>query len=473
MKRADNKTPLWRFLQNPIYYAVFVCLSAILIFNSAETIAISVYDAQQSTKNTSTPAPTPAASSEGTNSGKGVAYLMDGQTYRYTGEKIKVVYESVKINLDETPAVKINDTVMVPLKQAFAKQGIKVVYKYTKKLKKITISKNDKFIVMHLNDNTITVNQKTSTLPVAPLSVTYKKSGVKTILVPFEPIVRALGINYLWDEDMAVAQLSKPVLNFVGRKTYTNYRWSMSQYASIQMGRTGRASLAEYKRLVNPKKDTSYGFQYLRLDQYRDVDEEKFLSTYNYYIQNSCENKGFSPTRSVLYGKGKVMLAAAKKYNIDPMYFVSQTFLEAAHGTSKLARGISINRIALPSYARSKGKFITKKLGKKTKVYNLYGIKAYDSDPITGATSYAYYQGWTTVDKAIYGAAKFIKSNYFQAVPSQNTIFKFRFNPSNMNHQYATDPWYSEKIAQRILLFSRCYSTKALYTYDYPKYAGS
>lgn len=435
----------------------------------AEASAISLFDAQQSTQAPAAPAP---AADSAAKSSKGIPYEIDGQTYRYQGEKIKVVYESKRIDLDKTPAVTINGTVMVPIKQTFVKQGIKAVYKYTKKQKKITISKNDKFIVMHLNDASITVNQETTALPVAPVSVTYTKSGTKAILVPFREVVKALGINYLWDGDMSVAQLSKPVLNFVGKKTYTNYRWTLDQYASIQQKRTGRASVAEYKRLVNPKKDTSYGFQYLRLDQYREVDEEKFLSTYNYYIKNACENKGYGPERSVLYGKGKVMLAAAKKYSIDPMYFVSQTFLESAYGTSKLARGNTISRIALPSFARSGGKFITKKMGKKARVYNLYGIKAYDSDPFTGATSYAYYKGWTTVDKAIYGAAKFIRDSYFQATPSQNTIFKFRFNPSNLNHQYATDPWYSEKIAQRMLLFSRCYSTKALYTYDYPKYAG-
>lgn len=412
----------------------------------------------------------PAPSNKSTDTIKSVVYTINGQSCTYQGETINVVYESQKINLTKTPAVKINGTVMVPLKETFAKQGIKASYKYYKKLKKIKISKNDKFVIMHLNQPSITVNQTTTSLPVAPLSVTYKKSKVKTILVPFKEIVEALGINYLWDEDLGVAQLSKPVLNFIGKKTFTNYCWTLNEYAQIQKNRAGRASLAEYKRLINYKKDTSYGFQFLRLDQYRDVDEEKFISTFNYYIKNSCENRGMSPSRSVLYGKGKVMLAAAKKENIDPMYFVSQTFLESAYGTSSLARGNTISRVALPSYARSSGKFITKKIKKSVKVYNLYGIKAYDSDPRTGATSYAYYQGWTTVDKAIYGAAKFIRTNYFEASPSQNTIFKFRFNPSNLSHQYATDPWYAEKIAQRIMLFSNCYSTKALYMYDYPKF---
>lgn len=437
-----------------------MCLGTNIIATGAD--AISIWEIQ----NSATPAPSAASGKNAIT----VPYTIGGQEISYRGEKITVVYESKQINLQKTPAVKINGTVMVPLKETFASQGIKVSYKYYKKLKKITISKNDKFIVMHLNQPSITVNQNTSSLPQAPVSVTYSKSKVKTILVPFQEVVQALGINYLWDETLGVAQLSKPVLNFVGKKIFTPYNWTLNNYAAIQKKRTGRTSLAEYKRLVNYKKDTSYGFQFLRLDKFRPVNEEKFLSTYDYYIKNACENKGHGPSYSVLYGKGKVMLAAAKKEGIDPMYFVSQTFLESAYGTSSLARGNRINRVALPSYARSGGKFITKKIPKSATVYNLYGIKAYDSDPKTGATSHAYYKGWTTVDKAIYGAAKFIRENYFEAKPSQNTIFKFRFNPSNLNHQYATDPWYSEKIAQRILLFSRCYSTKALYTYDYPKF---
>ncbi len=443
-------------------FALFLCMCFSTNILSTDVDAISVWEIQ----NPSTPAPAAASGKNAIT----VPYNLGGQKASYRGEKITVVYESKQLNLQKTPAVKINGTVMVPLKETFASQGIKVRYKYNKKLKKITISKNDKFIVMHLNQPSITVNQNTSALPQAPVSVTYSKSEIKTILVPFREVVQALGINYLWDEALGVAQLSKPVLNFVGKKIFTRYKWTLNNYAMIQKNRSGRASLAEYKRLVNYKKDTSYGFQFLRLDKYRPVNEEKFLSTYNYYIKNACENKGRGPSYSVLYGKGKVMLAAAKKEGIDPMYFVSQTFLESAYGTSSLARGNRITRVALPSYARSGGKFITKKIPKSATVYNLYGIKAYDSDPKTGATSHAYYKGWTTVDKAIYGAAKFIRENYFEAKPSQNTIFKFRFNPSNLNHQYATDPWYSEKIAQRILLFSRCYSTKALYIYDYPKF---
>lgn len=371
--------------------ALLLCSSILAQTLAPQAQAISISEAF------ATPAPSSSSSrsstiNEATGKGKGVSYTIDGQTYRYTGESINVVYESKALNLTRTPAVTINGTVMVPLKEAFAKQGIKASYHYYKKIKKIKVTKNNKIVIMHLGDTTMTVNQKNSTLPQAPISVTYGKSKIKTILVPFREIVKALGINYLWDKDLGVAQLSKPVLNFVGKHYFTPYNWSLNTYASIQKSRVGRASLAEFKRLVNYKKDTTYGFQYLRLDQYREVDEKKFISTFNYFIKDRVKIMGYSPTRSVLYGKGDVMLAAAKKEGIDPMYFAAQTFIESAYGRSSLARGNRITKVALPSYARRGGKFITKNIKKSVKVYNLYGIKAYDSDPRVGATSYAYYQ---------------------------------------------------------------------------------
>ena len=344
--------------------ALLLCSSILAQTPAPQAQAISISEAF------ATPAPSSSSSrsstiNEATGKGKGVSYTIAGQTYRYTGESINVVYESKALNLTRTPAVTINGTVMVPLKEAFAKQGIKVSYHYYKKIKKIKVTKNNKIVIMHLGDTTMTVNQKNSTLPQAPISVTYGKSKIKTILVPFREIVKALGINYLWDKDLGVAQLSKPVLNFVGKHYFTPYNWSLNTYASIQKSRVGRASLAEFKRLVNYKKDTTYGFQYLRLDQYREVDEKKFISTFNYFIKDSCENNGSSPTRSVLYGKGDVMLAAAKKEGIDPMYFAAQTFIESAYGRSSLARGNRITKVALPSYARRGGKFITKNIKKE------------------------------------------------------------------------------------------------------------
>ena len=58
---------------------------------AAPASAISFYEAQQAG---STPAPVP----DNTDTSKGIPYTVNGQTYSYQGEKIKVVYESERIN---------------------------------------------------------------------------------------------------------------------------------------------------------------------------------------------------------------------------------------------------------------------------------------------------------------------------------------------------------------------------------------
>ena len=157
---------------------------------------------------------------------------------------------------------------------------------------------------------------------------------------------------------------------------------------------------------------------------------------------------------------------------MDPVYLVSETFLESANGTSWLEYKNRIKKISLRSYKRNKkGKFITKKIKKTTKVYNLYGIKAYDSDPYVGATSYAYHHGWTSVNKAIRGAAKYLRSNYIGSPYRQNTVFKMRYTfRRSIWHQYATGPDYAESIGNRMYWMSSVYSKKAKFLFDYPKY---
>ena len=120
-------------------FALFLCMCLSTNILSTDVDAISVWEIQ----NPSTPAPATASGKNAIT----VPYNVGSQEASYRGEKITVVYESKQLNLQKTPAVKINGTVMVPLKETFASQGIKVRYKYYKKLKKITISKNDKFIV--------------------------------------------------------------------------------------------------------------------------------------------------------------------------------------------------------------------------------------------------------------------------------------------------------------------------------------
>ena len=216
-------------------------------------------------------------------------------------------------------------------------------------------------------------------------------------------------------------------------------------------------------------------FQFLTLDTYREVN----ATTYNNLLNSKLKSG------SVLKNKGNVLIAAAKKYNIDPVYLLCQTILETGYGTSTLSQGKAITTIVsgksvvrdssknVTGFTTVNGKYVTSKISKKT-VYNLYGIKAYDSDPQLCGFSYAYYKGWTSVDAAIYGAAEYVSQQYIHsATYHQNTLYKFRYNPNIdcLWHEYATDPSYAKQIATIMYnQFKSAYSSNASFTYDKPKF---
>ena len=125
-------------------------------------------------------------------------------------------------------------------------------------------------------------------------------------------------------------------------------------------------------------------------------------------------------------------------------------------------------------FLKVNGKYITKKISSTT-VYNLYGIKAYDSDPQLCGSSYAYYMGWTSVDKAINGAAKYVSENYIHnASYQQNTLFKMRYNQKkdNLWHQYSTNPSYAEEIGNKMHEMKDVYDgCSNAFVYDRPSFA--
>lgn len=412
--------------------------------------------------------------SEGSNNGlmEGVCTINGTDVSAIDGQN-SIVYNSNIINISNTPIVTYNGTVMMAVKQTICNKGPKVAYEYNKKTKRVRLVWQNTVVTFYVGKSTMYANGKKYILQTAPVDVVYTVSGKKGILVPMEQVCSALGFLCSWNNDTKTLTLTKQTVSFSGEKITTKYPYSLKRYAKVQYKRSPKVSSKTYLKLVSTSKDTTEFFKYMRVDRYRSVDKKKFRQYYQYLIEDYCREAGISTKKSSLYNKADVFLRAAKKYKLDPVYLVCQTFLESAYGTSKLASGNTIKKVAYSSFARKKnGKFKTKNLKKKRKVYNLYGIKAYDADPFVGATSYAYYKKWTTVNKAIYGAAKYLKSNYIHSKYKQNTIFKMRFSPnkSSIWHQYATDPYYSEKIGQRMYLMSSCYSKSAKFVYDIPKY---
>ncbi|MEH7120959.1 glucosaminidase domain-containing protein, partial [Neobacillus vireti] len=161
--------------------------------------------------------------------------------------------------------------------------------------------------------------------------------------------------------------------------------------------------------------------------------------------------------KGILEGKAAAFLEASKKYNVNEVYLISHALLETGNGWSALAQGIMVDTVD------------GKKLDKPVKVYNMYGIGAFDSCPNTCGAETAYKKGWFTPEAAIIGGAEFIGAGYINAAVPQNTLYKMRWNAYNPSHQYATDIGWAVKQVNNI---KKIYDSLSSYTlfYDIPKY---
>ncbi|MBS4538836.1 SH3 domain-containing protein, partial [Clostridium sp. D2Q-11] len=172
----------------------------------------------------------------------------------------------------------------------------------------------------------------------------------------------------------------------------------------------------------------------------------------SYELNNILEGRG------ILNGEGQAFVDASIKHNINEIYLISHAFLETGYGTSSLAKGILVDTVD--------GKSVTPRV-----VYNMYGIGAYDSNPIGGGSEYAYKAGWFTPSQAIIGGAKFISERYVNnPTYKQDTLYKMKWNPNNpTSHQYATDIGWAYKQTSSIKrLYDLC--TDYALKFEIPKY---
>lgn len=224
---------------------------------------------------------------------------------------------------------------------------------------------------------------------------------------------------------------------------FTDYSISFDKVTSIQYEKeptvftsnASPASLSDVKHYANPQNFTSgYElYQFLDLSGSNGIDAQ----TLNNYLT----------AKGVLEGKGSVFIEAAEKYDISEIYLAVHACLESGNGSSRLARGVTINGET---------------------VYNMFGIGAVDSDPINRGAVYAYNEGWTTVDAAIRGGAEWIAKNYINS--GQNTLYKMRWNPDRPGtHQYATDVAWASKQAKTLYNMFNAFPSAKL-SFEFPLY---
>ncbi|WP_057556517.1 SH3 domain-containing protein [Paraclostridium sordellii] len=245
---------------------------------------------------------------------------------------------------------------------------------------------------------------------------------------------------------------------------YRNLSYSLQDHVNKQASKgngnmiSGRgfvqASRSDIEHYINPKNFTSSKsgmLQFLRLDSYKGGISASELNGY----LNSLSPA--SSGTNVFYNQGQAFLDAARKYNIDVVYLVGHSMVETGYGKSILAQGQ-----VLTSYKGSP-------LPKPVKVYNFFGIGAFDGTANLSGAEAAYKNGWTTVEKTIEGSAKWLSQNYIHnGGYDQNTLYKMRWSYEHLWHQYATDVNWANVISSVMSRLVGMYDTNSNLVYEVP-----
>jgi mannosyl-glycoprotein endo-beta-N-acetylglucosaminidase len=225
-----------------------------------------------------------------------------------------------------------------------------------------------------------------------------------------------------------------------------------------------REQVAYYLNPSNFKEGTDSFFQFLLLDKPTNI--------------NGTQLNKFLINKGSLTNQGDAFAQAAQKYGINEVYLVSHTLHETGAGTSyesQLSKGVSTWTKLKPNSCTpvldKNGKPVIMKI--PYKVYNFYGISAYDDCPLDAGAQYAYENGWDTPAKAIIGGANFIKDGYINR--GQNTLYKMRWDPAyaeennRYGKQYATHIMWADIQAKNI---AKMYSQIDGYflSFDVPTY---
>lgn len=208
--------------------------------------------------------------------------------------------------------------------------------------------------------------------------------------------------GYMKTEDLQALDASKDFIPYYESDGHRFYHY-VSQYASIPV--------------ASHLSDMEVGKKYYSADglHFEDFNLEnpflfKDLTEVTNYSAEDLD-KVFSLlniNNSLLENKGAIFKEAEEHYHINALYLLAHSALESDWGRSKIARDKN----------------------------NFFGITAYDTTPYLSAKTF------DDVDKGILGATKWIKENY---IDRGRTFLGNK--ASGMNVEYASDPYWGEKIA--------------------------
>ncbi|TGA97820.1 hypothetical protein E4665_10505 [Sporolactobacillus shoreae] len=222
--------------------------------------------------------------------------------------------------------------------------------------------------------------------------------------------------------------------------SYTKYPMTFGQALALEQKVNSSSDLAYYLNPNNFQQGTPDYFQFLKLSSLSGVTASQ--------VNSLLKGDG------ILAGHGADFVHAAQKYSVNEIYLVAHALLETGNGNSSLANGVSY---------------------KGYTVYNMFGIGAFDLDPLNGGAALALQGKWYTPADAIFGGAKWIAANYiYNQNYQQDTLYKMRWNPDALvggsaAHQYATDTgWAVKQTSNMEKLYVQAKLKNLLY--DVPQY---
>lgn len=393
-------------------------------------------------------------------------YKVEYQTGVAVTEDLSPVYVAYNGELvpQEQPSVVKNSRSLVPVRYLAEASGSQVAWDAASST--VTISKEGRTVQLTIGSPTAYIdgNAVTVTDGVAPVLVN------DCTLVPLRFVSESLGLNVDWDEANFAAVVSdsnyvapaagSPYLNQIaalkesqiasapvteGGTVYTQYNMTFEQMVQAQANRlttinrgggwvqASTDEIRQYLDVSNITPGSDQYFQFLDLSKPSGISADEF----NKILRGS------------LSGMGQAFVDAANLYGINDAYLVAHAILETGNGSSKLANGGS-----MPN---------------GTPIYNMYGYRAVDSDPVGEGSRFAYSEGWFTPYDAIVGGAKHIRERYIGQ--GQNTLYKMRWNPdiNNIWKQYATDiRWASVQVKNIKAIYDSC--PQHVLSFDVPVY---
>ena len=208
--------------------------------------------------------------------------------------------------------------------------------------------------------------------------------------------------GYMKTEDLQALDASKDFIPYYESDGHRFYHY-VSQYASIPVA-SHLSDMEVGKKYYSADGLYFDGFNLENPFLFKDLTEPT-----NYSSEDL--DKVFSLLNidnSLLENKGATFKEAEEHYHINALYLLAHSALESDWGRSNIAKDKN----------------------------NFFGITAYDTTPYLSAKTF------DDVDKGILGATKWIKENY---IDRGRTFLGNK--ASGMNVEYASDPYWGEKIA--------------------------